>query len=70
VNRNSCDLVAERLALAGVQTCSDDDSEARSGVADGQRAANGPCRTIERREEAVTRRVDLAAAKARDLAAP
>jgi hypothetical protein len=52
VNRYSRGLGAERLALAGVQACSNDDSEARSGVADGERTANGACGTIECRQEA------------------
>jgi hypothetical protein len=58
VNRNSCDLVAERLALAGVQTCSDDDSEARgaeSRIASAQRMARaGPSNAAKKPSPAVS----------------
>ena len=55
------------LALAGVQPGAHLDAERMHRVADRHRAADRPLRAIEHREEAVARRVDLAASKACEL---
>jgi len=67
VDRNSADLAVDQLTLAGVKTGSDFDAELRQGVADSAGTADGACRPVEAREEAIPGRVDLAAPKTSEL---
>jgi hypothetical protein len=61
------DVIAAHLALAGVQPGAHLDAERLHRVADRHRAANRSLRTVEHREEAVSRRIHLAASKPSEL---
>ena len=65
--RDPADVIAADLALAGVQPGAHLDAERLHRVADRHRAADRPLRAVEHREEAVARRVHLAAPKASEL---
>src|SRR5205807_8938792 len=68
VHGDAADLLLKQLALAGVQTRADVDSELAHPVADRKRGAHRPRGTVEAREEPVARRIDLASAKPLQLA--
>ena len=66
VHRHAADVIADQLALAGVDADADLDAELAGGGGDRQRAAQrARGRPVEGREEAVADRLDLAAAEAR-----
>src|SRR5438876_66557 len=69
VHGDTAHVVAPQLALAGVQAGADLEAEWAHRLADGQRTAYRACGTVEGREEAVARRVNLPAAEAAQLLA-
>src|SRR6266446_4491040 len=69
VHGDAAHVVAPQLALAGVQAGADLEAERAHRLADGQRTAHRACGTVEGREEAVARRVNLPAAEAAQLLA-
>jgi len=69
VHGDAAHVVAPQLALAGVQAGADIEAERAQRPADGQRTAHRACGTVEGREEAVARRVNLPAAEAAQLLA-
>ena len=69
VHGDPADVVAADLALAGVQPGAHLDAERLHRVANRHGAADRSLRTVEHREEAITRRVHLAAPEAVELCA-
>ena len=67
VHGDPADVVAADLALAGVQPGAHLDAERLHRVANRHRAADRSLRAVEHRQEAVARRVHLAAPKAGEL---
>ena len=67
VHGDAADVVAADLALAGVQPGADFNAQRLYGIANCHGAADCSLRTVERREEAVSRCVDFAAVEAREL---
>jgi hypothetical protein len=65
VDRDATDLPVDRLDLSGVHAGADLEIEGPNSVDDRLRAPHGASRAVERREEAVSRRVDLDAVVAR-----
>src|SRR5215831_464611 len=69
VNGDATELLPNDLAFAGMAPGTYFDAERADARRDRLSAANGSGRAIERCEEAVARRVDLASTKARELSA-
>jgi hypothetical protein len=69
VDGEPSEVVASDLALAGVESDTDFDSQVACGFADGLGAANGPRRTVKGCDKAVACSVDLVATKASELLA-
>src|SRR6185369_16982186 len=67
VYRDPADVIAANLALAGVQPGPHVDTERLHRIANRHGAADRPLRTVEHREEAVSRRADFTAAKTCEL---
>src|SRR5260370_41642123 len=62
----AADVVAHPLALAGVDAGSDLEPRLAEAIADGDGAADGARRPVERREEPRTGRADLLSAESRE----
>jgi hypothetical protein len=67
MNGDPADVIAADLALAGVQPSAHLNAERLHRVADRHRASDRSLRAVEHREEAVSRRVHLAASKPNEL---
>src|SRR4029077_2698209 len=61
------DVIATDFALTGVQPGAHLDAECLHRVADRHRAADRPLRAVKHRQEAITRRIHLAAPKSSEL---
>ena len=59
MDRDATDVVSTHFAFAGMQAASDVNTHFGHAVGDGERAANGTSRPLERREESVTGVFDL-----------
>lgn len=59
--RKAAKLVADRLTLTSVQSCTDRNAQRLNSIADRAGTANRSSRTIERCEESVSGGVDLTA---------
>src|SRR5271157_697175 len=68
MHRDSANLIAQRMAFAGVETGPRAKAERRRDGANRARAADRPRRAVERSEHSVTRSVDLAPAMSVDCA--
>src|SRR5690242_3279850 len=66
---NAGDVVISHLDLAGVQPSAHLEAESTDAVADRARAPDRTRRSVERREETITRRLDLLAAELRQRVA-
>src|SRR5262249_39540859 len=69
VDREPADVIADRLALAGVQAGAQLEPQSLQLVANRERAADRARRTVERREEAVAKRLHRPAAVTHELVA-